>query len=330
MGRPARSLLLTVLLGAVLLGSVGVATGLPGRLVAEARKGRPPAASVSVGPLPGATLPIADWEPTLDQYQRIQRARLLATRRCMARLGIDLPMPPVRPVRHPGATGAVHALGDRDPARFGYRGPEGYQDDVFTAMVRGLTKALVVPEPFIGAFDGSVDTFRGAPVPSGGCEGEVRRLLDTPAGVALRASIRDERVVPWTAFAELEQAATARVESDDRFRRVQADWSRCMRRAGHRYADTAAAEGDGRWATSVSVTDEEPERPVSAQEIATAVADDRCRTEVGLKALSFALLADYQGELIRRDGARLKQVRRLLDLQVASAAAILGEPGAQR
>ncbi|GAB3076726.1 hypothetical protein [Micromonospora schwarzwaldensis] len=325
MPRLLRVLLVTALLGAALTGCDDATAVVPGRAGAAVGEGAVP----SAGPVPGASLPIAALEPTLADYQRIQRARLLLARRCMARLGIDLAVPTVRPVRHPGATAAaaVGAFDDREPARYGYRGPVGYQSDLFTGAVRGLTKALVVPEPGVAAFDGSVAEFRGVAVPAGGCEGETRRALDTPAGSELRAAIGDERVVPWTAFAELEQAAAAKLAADDRYRRAQRRWSGCMARSGYHYPETTAAEGDGRWATSVSVTDEEPEREVSAVEIATAVADERCRAEVGLPQLSASLLAGYQTELIRREEERLRRVRRLLDLQLASAARVTGAGG---
>ncbi|MBO4207889.1 hypothetical protein [Micromonospora echinofusca] len=260
---------------------------------------------------------------TPEQYQRVQQARMLLLRRCMSRFGIRLALPEIRLVVFQRAPELAGWLDSREPARYGYRGPAGYQSDLFAAATRGLTKALTVPEAYTPVFEGTVEVFAGTPVPSGGCDGQVRRELDGPEGVPLRAVIKDDRAVPWTALADLELEATRRVGNDSRYLGVQRAWSECMRRTGYEYASTADAEADTRWVSSVSITSEEPERAVSADEIATATADQRCRTEVNLSGLAIALHSLYQEELIAARHDQLDGVRQLLTRQALNSAATI-------
>ncbi|TQM80616.1 hypothetical protein FHX81_2957 [Saccharothrix saharensis] len=274
-------------------------------------------------PLPAGevALPLQRFELTPAEYAQIQRARMWALDECMTRFGIDLPLPEVHPARPVRAAALIGRLRDRDPERNGYRGPVGYQDDLFTAAARGATKAVEVPAAYVPVFDGTVGHYRGRPVPPGGCDGEVKRRLDAGAD-DLRHALRDDRVVPSTTFTVIEQEAQARAERDDSYRNAQTRWSRCMDRAGYHYATTADAEGDPRWATSVSITTVEPERDVTPEEITTATADARCRDEVRLPGTALRLHAEFQEELIADRLTALVQAKQLLDAQLRNSALI--------
>ncbi|MFC3899236.1 hypothetical protein ACFOWZ_47895 [Lentzea rhizosphaerae] len=266
-------------------------------------------------------LPLQRFELTPAEYAQVQRARMWALDECMTRFGIDLSLPAAKQARPVRSAALVGHLRDREPERHGYRGPVGYQDDLFTAAARGVTKAVEVPAPYVPVFDGTVEQYGGRLVPPDGCDGEVKRRLDAGAG-HLRDSLGDKRVVPSSTFTLIEQEALARVERDDRYRAAQTRWSDCMDRAGYHYATTADAEGDPRWATSVSITAVEPERDVTAEEIATATADTRCRDEVRLPGTALRLHTEFQEKLIADRFTALVQAKQLLDAQLHNSALI--------
>ncbi|GAA4930812.1 hypothetical protein ACFPM3_02830 [Streptomyces coeruleoprunus] len=287
--------------------------------------GSGPAASPVPRPRSAAdfVVPLQRYELTSRQYAQVQRARMAAVRQCMRRYGITLATPAIREVRRPHVPALVGWLGDRNPSRYGYRGPAGFQADRYASAARGGTKALFVPDRYGGVYEGSAGVFAGRPVPPGGCHGEVMRRLDQ-SGEAFRAALEDRAIVPWKALADIEGEAARRVASDHRYRQAEQHWRACMKRSGHPYATPADAEGDPRWAGSVSVTEEEPERPVSRAEIAVAVADESCREEVNLPGVALALHIAYQKEAIDADATRLDRVKRLLDVQLGNSADILG------
>jgi hypothetical protein len=284
---------------------------------------REQAASPSPRPRSSADLsvPLQPYELTSRQYAQVQRARMKAIHQCMSRFGISLETPVIREVRWSHVPARVGWLGDRKPSWYGYRGPVGYQSDQYAAATRGGTKALLVPERYHGVYGGSVGVFNGRPVPSGGCQGEARRRLDGPGGT-LRRSLRDEPIIPWKSLAGIESSAAGKVARDRRYQAVQGRWRDCMNRSGYSYASPVDAENDPRWARTVSMTDEEPEQPVSQTEIQTAVADDKCRDEVNLPGISLALHVSYQREEIRAHATKLTQIRKLLQIQLRNSSAI--------
>jgi hypothetical protein len=272
-------------------------------------------------PVGQVALPLQRFELTPAEYAQIQRARMRALDECMTRFEIDLPLPVIHIARPVRSAALIGQLRDREPEHNGYRGPVGYQDDLFAAAARGMTKAVEVPASYVPVFDGTVEQYRGRPVPLGGCDGEVKRRLDAGAG-NLRHTLGDNRVVPSTMFTLIEQEAQARVERDDSYRNAQTRWSRCMDRAGYHYATTADAEDDPRWATSVSITALEPEREVTPEEIATATADAHCRDDVRLPGTALQLHTEFQEELIADRLTALVQTKQLLDVQLRNSALI--------
>ncbi|MFF8286509.1 hypothetical protein ACF06W_27870 [Streptomyces albus] len=285
---------------------------------------RLPAASQTPRPRSAAdfVVPLQRYELTSRQYAQVQRARMAAVRQCMRSFGISLDTPVIREVRWPHVPSLVGWLGDRKPSRYGYRGPAGYQADQYAAAARGGTKALFVPNRYSGVYGGSADVFDGRPVPPGGCHGQVMRRLDK-SGEALRRSLKDEAIVPWKPLSDIEGEAARAVASDRRYQQAERRWRACMKRSGHRYASPADAEGDPRWARSVSITDEEPEQPVTRAEIKVAVADEKCRDEVNLPGVSLALHVAYQKKAIKADAAKLGQVTKLLHIQLKNSSGIL-------
>ncbi|MFF9810691.1 hypothetical protein ACF1G5_37315 [Streptomyces coeruleorubidus] len=254
---------------------------------------------------------------------------MAAIQQCMHRFGISLNTPDIREVRWPHIPALLGWLGDRKPSRYGYRGPAGYLADQYAAAARGGTKALFVPDKYSGVYDGSADVFDGRPVPPGGCHGEVMRRLDK-SGEALRRSLKDQAIVPWKMFSDIENAVSRTVASDHQYQQAEQRWRDCMNRSGRPYASPADAEGDPRWARSVSITDEEPEQPVTRAEIEAAVADEKCRDEVNLPGISLALHAAYQKKAIKAHATELEQVKKLLHIQLKNSSDIsrANPPGA--
>jgi hypothetical protein len=96
---------------------------------------------------------------------------------------------------------------------------------------------------------------------------------------------------------------------DSRVRAVFGSWSACMRAAGLDYPDPMAANNDPAFST------DEP----TEQEIATAVADVRCKRAVGVIPVWAAVEAAYQKLVLDQHRDELELVRRALDIRLANA-----------
>ncbi|WP_326608922.1 hypothetical protein OG949_00640 [Streptomyces scopuliridis] len=284
-----------------------------------ADRGGPTAPGGEGGGSADLVLPLHDYELSASQYARVQRARMTAVQECMRRFGIDLEVPAIRQVRWSHTPALVHRLGDREPARYGYRGPLGYQADQYASITRGGTKALFVPTKYGGVYDGSIRVFDGRVVPPGGCQGEVTRRLDR-TGAKLRKELGDDSVIPWKPLADIEAKIAGKVSADRRYQEAVGRWKRCMNRSGRPFDSPDAAEADPRWVASVSITEEEADRPVGRPEIETAVTDEKCRDEANLTAVSLALHTTYQKEEIKENATRLGLVRKLLLVQLRNSA----------
>jgi hypothetical protein len=100
---------------------------------------------------------------------------------------------------------------------------------------------------------------------------------------------------------------------DIRVQAVFGSWRRCMQRAGWDYPDPMAANNDPFFAT-----DEPTER-----EIATAIADVRCKRAVGVVAVWSTMEAAYQQRAVDENRDQLEVARRAVHVRIANARAVL-------
>ncbi|MGW9211913.1 hypothetical protein ACWGR4_33705 [Embleya sp. NPDC055664] len=285
---------------------------------------RPPVAA-TVAQAPGAAgelgLPLDAYEPTAQEYQMIQLATRRSLRACMKSFGLELDAPDVGPVKYPQNATILSWLGSHEVERYGYAGPPGFADEMAAVAMRG-TRPIVIGPELVPIFEGSVREFAGKVVPSGGCDAQTRRALDAGA-VPVRNDDLGPDSTPERGIRILAQQAGEQARADARFRPVVKAWSTCMKRAGHRYANPDQAQGDRRWTGTEAAGDGSAAVPVSAAEIATAVADRRCREEVNFSGILRMLVSERESELIRTKGDVVRAVSTLLRTRVSNAAAIL-------
>jgi hypothetical protein len=159
-------------------------------------------------------------------------------------------------------------------------------------LVRGASKEAQPVRPKDGD---------GRELPEHGCQGEADRVLadgTTPP--------KDQNLPN-----ELSVDANKRALGDSRVRDAMRRWSECMGARGYRY-ETVWQPNDERW----------PE-PANDKEIATAVADVRCKHETNLLGTMVTVEAAYHQQVIEQRAEELTAVQTHARALATSAARIV-------
>ncbi|WP_219551202.1 hypothetical protein [Nonomuraea harbinensis] len=233
-------------------------------------------------------LPLDAYHASPEEEAVVLRARTELFRGCMARLGFTAP------------TGATVTGIDRNHERY-------LLEDERLARTRGYHPSeapragpqRVIDPGYLAAANGTGRP--GAAVPPGGCEAEAHdRLIPVPAAEAMRR-VTDLKGWSWE-----------RSLSDSRVTGVFAAWSSCMARLGHDYPTPRAANNDVAFRT---------DRP-TPREIATAVADVRCKRRTDVVRTWAAVEAAYQQQAIARHLDELREGKKAITSLVAASRAI--------
>jgi hypothetical protein len=187
-------------------------------------------------------------------------------------------IPPIEPLTYLTASQA---------ARFGYHDPTALALATKNAIpLRGaqLTEADAI-------YTGSVRTFHGLAVPSGGCN--VAGVDVVLHGISLSLAPQGTGQ-PGTVSGDADLINQEVLADDSRIKVVNTRWSACMAAHGYHYASPVAAQLDSRWGIKVYF---QPRLvPITAAEIATAVADVGCRARENVYGVYWAVDAAYQRE----------------------------------
>ncbi|MFD8716551.1 hypothetical protein ACFV2H_00610 [Streptomyces sp. NPDC059629] len=132
----------------------------------------------------------------------------------------------------------------------------------------------------------------------GGCRGEALKQL----GLL--------RLEALTAVDLAQQQGWKRTEADSRAKAVNAKWSACMKKAGHAYADPHVAAADPAWWTK-GEGDSAARKKSRAREIATAVADVKCKQQVDYVTVWQSVETTYQDKIIKVNKQELEDVRQM-------------------
>ncbi|MEU0395687.1 hypothetical protein ABZ208_23450 [Streptomyces sp. NPDC006208] len=259
-------------------------------------------------------LPFDALELSKEENVRVQKATMHLLGRCMNSMGLDLRTPRVHPSKYPKNATVLGWLGAQKVEKYGYRGPADFAAEM-SAAARRESRPIVVSAQQMPVFEGTVSSFRGKPVPQGGCDGQMRRRLN---GGDTRIAVPggDPSVVAERALQALEQQASDRARSDDRFQLVVSAWHSCMAKRGYEYADPDAAQGDPRWAEAAG-------KHVSALEKATAVADRDCRADVNFSGVLKDLITTYETLIIDSKDSPTAALASLLRTRARNAAKVL-------
>ncbi|MFG2913806.1 hypothetical protein ACGF0D_13050 [Kitasatospora sp. NPDC048298] len=312
--RRSRSLPALLLIPLVL--AAGCASGPSGPAAAPVP---PPASLTPMDPPPigdtprlsqvaDRTLPIESYLLSREDYRQYHAAEAVLVTRCVRGFGLDYTRP-----TGGGAPSRTQTTHRYDPVELadvsvnGYHSPDPsdgkkpadgptLSPDVNTVLGSGLgTDGKPAP--------GTASSFRGKELPPGGCISAAQQELIAHGGTG-----GDADVAVGINFEGFERS-----RSDPRVKAVFQDWSRCMAERGHSYATPGDALKDPRWGANT--------RP-SAEEIATATADVRCKERTNVVGVWFTVETAYENELIRLRLPELTAAKAGNDAMLATARAV--------
>ncbi|MEV6260915.1 hypothetical protein AB0M42_09200 [Streptomyces sp. NPDC051784] len=243
-------------------------------------------------------LPIASYAYTDAQDAEIAAAEDVLTERCMKELGISWTA--VEAPETPRASDRRYGLSNADEAaRYGYHLPPEKPFNPNAGLSATTLTAL-----YGRSVDGAAKADPALDIPARGCRGEAAESLD--AGHRYQAGAE--------AAGEIARNSYQRSTEDPRVREVVRKWSDCMAGRGYSYADPLAALGDERFL----------DKPVSKSEVATARADMRCKTDVGLLQTWFSAEQAIQQKMIAGRSAELEKLRKAHAAKTSEARTITG------
>lgn len=262
---------------------------------ATAQSAPPPAEPVPVQvdttDLKRFVLPLDTYAASRAENATIGKARNTAFKNCMLGFGFDLGPLPEMP---PETTG-------ENEFRYGLTDEAKVKVSGYTAPPRPKPPQPEIPPEARPLTSGKGErTYKGKPVPEGGCQGEAGRKLSEGAA-------HDEKLV-----LRLGDEAGKQAEADSRVKAAFQAWSVCMARAGFDYTNP--------WQPN-----DNPEfqgQEANAREIATAMADVRCKREVNLVGIWASVETAYQERKISENTEALQKVKAAIRVLLENAARI--------
>ncbi|MGW3353841.1 hypothetical protein ACWDFL_00285 [Streptomyces bungoensis] len=299
--------------------TAGSPSGTEGRSSAPGRVAGPTAAPPEIGAVPRLVsaadrrLPIEDFLLGDAGQDRLDRARAVLVRRCMARFGIAYRAPAApRQFRPRTLTQLRYGITDADAAaRLGYTPAGAGRAKPHRAAAAPLParEALALngtDDPGVkpGSARAAGGRVGGRPVPAGGCAGE-----------ALRALHADDRQAGGDApLADRVNYETYELSRrDHRVTAAYGRWSACMRTHGYTYAGPEEAAADPAWRTATA----------TARERAVAATDARCKARTDLVGIWYTVEVAYQKRLVGQHAGELAKIRADLRLRQRLAAEVL-------
>ncbi|MFJ9864270.1 hypothetical protein [Streptomyces sp. NPDC101165] len=255
-------------------------------------------------------LPVERYMLSPRQALDFDQASDAAVRACMRRLSVPYPPAARLPAGSAAAREALDAytvtyrrygLTDAAEARtWGYHAPTTTSSGAASAKASPLKPPSSAARGVLTGVDTSgtpLTSYRGRPIPQGGCLGEAERLLGSggPQGPGTD---------PDGIVARIKAVSFERSMADPRVTKVFSAWSACM-----------GSRGFGMSTPMDEVPSANAARP-SRQEIAQARADVACKARTNLVGLWFAVESAYQRAAIEQHGPELDQVTAARDTTI--------------
>lgn len=131
--------------------------------------------------------------------------------------------------------------------------------------------------------------------------------------------------VPLAEYQKLRRKAYEDAQRHPDVVRAVTEWRSCMKDAGFQYASPDAAREDPRWRQD----QKKPSASRPPDEIATAVADVRCKNKVGLVDRRFSAEKAHGEKIIKNNAAYFSELRTARQRQLTHARAIIDGDGAK-
>ncbi|MCP2337333.1 hypothetical protein [Actinomadura rupiterrae] len=268
-------------------------------------------------PLSGASgsadaLPLDFFDLTPDQNLTVRKAVYRIWQRCAQYYSAPFLLAPPQPARYPKNALLLGSLEGRQVAEYGYQGPRNFVPDMHLAATG--VEQIAIPQDFAPLFKGSVKTFKGHPVPKGGCSALPDRVLTDPAQAKWLADRLHRPDMPWRALQYMAEDAHDSAQKSTEVSTARKVWVRCMARAGLPYDDPLSAENDPQWSRNGNVT---------AHQIQVARTDLGCRMKARYSTSLRAAISQQEEHTIRQEQATLSAIRNLQLLRYQRALGIL-------
>jgi hypothetical protein len=266
--------------------------------------GEPELGDVVQNPSAGEiVLPLDGYLPSGNDATSLESSRSILVAECVADQGYDYPVLP----RPPWVSQNLRRYGLVDEARaaqYGFGNPP--DNEQTKALLEAQADSTLPQNVFVA------------------CITAARKELGT-----LKVELDDSSFVY-----ELSNETWDDSEADSRVQEAFDEWKTCMQEAGYpdaglplefstawitrRAPSTPSAGGDE--------TVEPPATPADG-EIAAAIADVRCKQEVNLAGIWWAVETAYQNRVIEENSERMRDIDARLDVAIENAAEVLATGG---
>ncbi|MGW1397269.1 hypothetical protein ACWCRF_01000 [Streptomyces sp. NPDC002405] len=270
-------------------------------------------ATKTVAGVPTPVLPLDSYGVSAEQRAVLDQAVDELAGTCMKAKGYTWPARPKRLGVARSANERRYGVTDPGTVRvYGYHlaPPAGVTAEQLAEETRQEKKRkALMTDALTKAYTGRDGATTGTSL-TGGCRGEALKQLGLLRLEALNA------------VDLAQQQGWKRTEADSRAKAVNAKWSACMKKAGHTYADPHAAAGDPTWWTEGEGDSAAPKK-TRAREIATAVADVKCKQQVDYVTVWQSVETTYQNKIIEANKQDLEDVRQRWQSALRKAAQVL-------
>ncbi|MGW7262233.1 hypothetical protein [Streptomyces sp. NPDC054842] len=237
-------------------------------------------------------LPLERYQFSDAEWARLNRAQHLLAAACMKRYGIDYrPSDGKRAPVIRSRTERRYGLADARLARTsGYHVPAAMRAAPPTPPRLSEAQLTVLAGPAPGSAQARSReplTYRGAPVPDGGCMGEAQRSLGGKGQFGEAETVR-----------RINSDSVLKAAKDARVKRAFRSWAACMSEKGHHYRDPWQAINDKEFSGS----------RVSEREKAVAKADVECKRRTNVVGVWYAVDAAYQKQILKAGGDRVERL----------------------
>ncbi|GHG05394.1 hypothetical protein ACFFSH_38590 [Streptomyces filamentosus] len=243
-------------------------------------------------------LPLDSYVLTRSQRGDFEEAVYEIASECMRSFGLKWPRPTQEKSLAAENSRRYGVIDLRQAEKFGYRVPlpNGMDSEEASRIARDNTeRTRRLPQEVRNVYTGEgVDVLKGRVVPRGGCRGSAYAKLGLPPEGFDSTTIDIMRYGAW------DRARNSRIVIDAVTR-----WSTCMNKAGYQYKTLEEAVGDSAW---------QREKDPSEREIATAIADIGCKSEVMLAEKWHAVEVENQKALLRDKANILKGSKRKIEI----------------
>ncbi|MFE2285556.1 hypothetical protein ACFXDJ_15460 [Streptomyces sp. NPDC059443] len=264
----------------------------------------------------GMRLPFEDYSPSNWDHHKIEVAYYAVLSSCLNRYVDDTGL--VKPSFHGPASILTLRYGVHDD---GWAGQHGYWwpgDDIAGPKGSG---SQITMDPVL--MSGTAPTYKGKPVPPGGCAQEANDNIFGIPGISQKDKAR---IVMDTQA--ISSGLLRKTNDDPKTQAAQRAWTTCMAGKGYRFPDSRT-KGNLNFAASDSLSEAlgktRPDPGPGSAEAKLATADAQCTTSSGVVTVSYETESRLERETIAKDPAKWADIKQWYQQRMAAVQKTLDE-----